>query len=137
MSDPIRHECGLAVVRLLKPLGYYEHKYGSALWGLDKLHALMIKQRNRGQDGMGIGCCKLNMEPGQPYMFRLRSSKSDSLEEVFGDVTAEFKDVAKKVNRQRKQLAAERGVEFQRFERDPAAIKEHFEFGGEILLGHL
>jgi amidophosphoribosyltransferase len=137
MSDPIRHECGLAVVRLLKPLGYYEHKYGSALWGLDKLHALMIKQRNRGQDGMGIGCCKLNMEPGQPYMFRLRSSKTNSLEEVFGDVTDEFKDVAKKVNRQRKQTAAERGLEFQRFERDPAAIKQHFEFGGEILLGHL
>ena len=93
MSDPIRHECGLAVVRLLKPLGYYEHKYGSALWGLDKLHALMIKQRNRGQDGMGIGCCKLKMEPGQPYMFRLRSSKTNSLEEVFGEVTDEFKDV--------------------------------------------
>lgn len=137
MSDPIRHECGIAVVRLLKPLGYYEHKYGSALWGLDKLHALMIKQRNRGQDGMGIGCCKLNMEPGQPYMFRLRSSKTNSLEDVFGEVTGEFKDVAKKVNRQRKQVAAERGVEFQRFERDPAAIKEHFEFGGEVLLGHL
>ncbi|MCE9520638.1 MAG: amidophosphoribosyltransferase [Verrucomicrobia bacterium] len=137
MSDPIRHECGIAVVRLLKPLGYYEHKYGSALWGLDKLHALMIKQRNRGQDGMGIGCCKLNMEPGQPYMFRLRSSKTNSLEDVFGEVTGEFKDVAKKVNRQRKQMATERGMEFQRFERDPAAIKQHFEFGGEVLLGHL
>lgn len=137
MSDPIRHECGLAIVRLLKPLGYYEHKYGSSLWGLDRLHALMIKQRNRGQDGMGIGCCKLNMDPGQPYMFRLRSSKTDSLEDVFGDVTSDFKDIAKKVNRQRKQIAAERGVEYPRFERDPAAIKQHFEFGGEILLGHL
>jgi len=124
-------------VRLLKPLGYYEHKYGSALWGLDRLHALMIKQRNRGQDGMGIGCCKLNMAPGEPYMFRLRSSKINSLEDVFGEVTNEFKDVAKKVNRQRKQFAAEHGAEFQRFERDPAAIKQHFEFGGEILLGHL
>ncbi len=137
MSDPIRHECGIAIVRLLKPLAYYEHKYGNALWGLDKLHALMIKQRNRGQDGMGIGCCKLNMEPGQPYMFRVRSSKSDSLEEVFGDVMDDFKDISRKSNKQRKHLAEERGTEMVPFERDPDAIKEHFEFGAEVLLGHL
>lgn len=137
MSDPIRHECGIATVRLLKPLAYYEHKYGNALWGLDKLHALMIKQRNRGQDGMGIGCCKLNMQPGQPYMFRMRSSKNDSLEEIFGEVMDDFKDISRKVNKQRKQIAAERGTELVRFEHDPQAIKEQFEFGAEIYLGHL
>lgn len=137
MSDPIRHECGIAAVRLLKPLAYYEHKYGNALWGLDRLHALMIKQRNRGQDGMGIGCCKLNMQPGQPYMFRMRSSKNDSLEEVFGEVMDDFKDVSRKVNKQRKQIASERGTEFVKFEHDPQAIKEQFEFGAEIYLGHL
>jgi len=137
MSDPLRHECGIAVVRLLKPLGYYEHKYGSALWGVDKLHALMIKQRNRGQDGMGVGCCKLDMQPGQPYMFRVRSSKSDSLEEVFGHVMDDYKSVRRKANKQRQQIAEERGTEYIPFERDPKAIKEHFEFGGEILMGHL
>jgi amidophosphoribosyltransferase len=137
MSDPIRHECGIAVVRLLKPLAYFEHKYGNSLWGLDKLHALMIKQRNRGQDGMGIGCCKLDMQPGQPYMFRTRSSKTDSLEEVFGDVMDDYKDIQKKANKAREQLAEERGTEMVPFERDPRAIKEHFEFGGEVLMGHL
>jgi len=137
MSDPIRHECGIAVVRLLKPLGYYQHKYGSALWGLDKLHALMIKQRNRGQDGMGVGCCKLNMKPGQPYMFRLRSSKSNSMEEVFGDIEDDYKATAKQINRRRKQLAKESGKDWVKFENDADAIKDHFDFGGEVLVGHL
>lgn len=137
MSDPIRHECGIAVVRLLKPLSYYHQKYGSALWGLDKLHALMIKQRNRGQDGLGIGCCKLNMEPGQPYIFRLRSSKTNSMEEVFGEVEDDYKAAAKRVNRQRKLAAQESGSEPVKFEDDPTAIKAHFDFGGEVLVGHL
>ncbi len=137
MSDAIRHECGIAVVRLLKPLGYFEHRYGNALWGLDKLHALMIKQRNRGQDGMGIACTKLHMHPGQPYMFRMRSSKNDSMEEVFGDVMDDFKDISRKANKMRKQVAAETGGDYVKFERDPAAIKEHFDFGAEILMGHL
>ena len=143
MSDPIRHECGLAVVRLLKPLAYYEQKYKSPLWGLDRLHGLMLKQRNRGQDGMGIGCCKLNMQPGQPYMFRMRSSKSNSLEEVFGDVMDDYKDIARKVNRQRKAAAEEEHngrpgkPEYVKFEHDAHAVKELFEYGGEVLIGHL
>jgi amidophosphoribosyltransferase len=143
MSDPIRHECGLAVVRLLKPLAYYEQKYKSPLWGLDRLHGLMLKQRNRGQDGMGIGCCKLNMQAGQPYMFRVRSSKSDSLEEVFGDVMGDYKDIARRVNKQRKAAAedamgqANGKPDYVKFEHDPRAIKEQFEFGGEVLVGHL
>ena len=143
MSDPIRHECGLAVVRLLKPLAYYEQKYKNTLWGLDRLHGLMIKQRNRGQDGMGIGCCKLDMQPGQPYMFRVRSSKSNSLEEVFGEVMGDYKDIARKVNRQRKSSAEDllgtrnAKPEYVKFEHDPRAIKEQFEFGGEVLIGHL
>ncbi|MGB2265304.1 MAG: amidophosphoribosyltransferase, partial [Akkermansiaceae bacterium] len=67
MSDPIKHECGIAVVRLKKPLSYYKDKYGTALWGVNKLFLLMEKQHNRGQDGIGIGCVKLNMPLGQPY----------------------------------------------------------------------
>ncbi len=91
MSDPIRHECGIAVVRLLKPLAYYHDKYGSALYGFDKLYALMAKQRNRGQDGVGFGCCKLNMPPGQPYLFRVRSTKSaEAIGEAFADEMKEF-----------------------------------------------
>ena len=66
MSDPIKHECGIAVVRLRKPLSYYKDKYGTALWGLNKLFLLMEKQHNRGQDGIGIGCVKLEMPLGQP-----------------------------------------------------------------------
>ena len=137
MSDPIRHECGIAVVRLLKPLSYYEHKYGSALWGVDKLHALMLKQRNRGQDGVGIGCCKIDMPPGYPYMFRMRSSKSNSLEEVFSDVQDDYREIGKRVNKERRLIEEDGGAEFVPFERDAAAIKEYFEFGGEVLLGHL
>lgn len=86
---------------------------------------------------MGIGCCKLNMQPGQPYMFRVRSSKSDSLEEVFGEVMDDFRDVKRKFNKQKQLQAKERGEQFRPFEHDPDAIKEHFEFGGEILMGHL
>lgn len=143
MSDSIRHECGIAAVRLLKPLDYYERKYQNPLWGLDRLHALMLKQRNRGQDGMGIGCCKLNMQAGQPYMFRVRSSKQNSMEEVFGDVIGDYKDIARKTNKQRKTAAVEKlngrnaKAEYTKFEHDPKAIKEQFDFGGEILMGHL
>ena len=108
MSDPLRHECGIAAVRLLKPLDYYERKYKNPLWGLDRLHALMLKQRNRGQDGLGIGCCKLNMQAGQPYMFRVRSSKENSMEEVFGDVMDDYKDIERKINKQRKAAAVEK-----------------------------
>lgn len=143
MSDPLRHECGIAAVRLLKPLDYYERKYKNPLWGLDRLHALMLKQRNRGQDGMGIGCCKLNMQAGQPYMFRVRSSKENSMEEVFGDVMDDYKDIERKINKQRKAAAVEKmngkdgKPEYTKFERDPKAIKDQFDFGGEILMGHL
>jgi len=65
MSDQIKHECGIALIRLLKPLGYYQAKYGSSFYGLDKLHLLMEKQHNRGQDGAGIACVKLDLEPGK------------------------------------------------------------------------
>lgn len=122
MSDPIRHECGIAVVRLLKPLAYYDHKYGSALWGYQKLYTLMAKQRNRGQDGEGIGCCKLHMPLGAPYMFRLRSVKRESLDEIFIDARKDFSRFCRK---------------HELDEKDPAVIAEHFEFGGQVLMGHL
>ena len=73
MSDPIKHECGLAFIRLRKPFSYYQQQYGTVMWGLNKLYLLMEKQHNRGQDGAGIAAVKLNVEPGYPFLYRNRS----------------------------------------------------------------
>ncbi|MFV1995537.1 MAG: amidophosphoribosyltransferase, partial [Verrucomicrobiales bacterium] len=122
MSDPIKHECGIAFVRLLKPLAYYLDRYGTALWGFNRLFLLMEKQHNRGHDGVGIGCCKLDMPLGQPYLFRDRSARKDSLSEVF-----------------EKQIGVyDRLVETEViYPRDPENVKRHFDYAGENLLGHL
>ena len=122
MSDPIKHECGIAVVRLKKPISYYKDKYGTALWGVNKLFLLMEKQHNRGQDGIGIGCCKLDMPLGQPYIFRRRDAAKDSMASVF---RKELKSFNKKA---RKGLLDPE---------DPNSVKSGFDFGGEILIGHL
>ncbi|TDU62500.1 amidophosphoribosyltransferase [Prosthecobacter fusiformis] len=138
MSDPIRHECGIAVVRLKKPLAYYQDKYGSALYGLERLFGLMAKQRNRGQDGIGIGCCKLDMAPGAPYMFRVRSTKSaEAIGEVLADEMKEFGRIARRVNAERKERRDDSGIEYLKFEDDPEAIKREFELAGEVNMGHL
>lgn len=153
MSDPIRHECGIAVVRLLKPLAYYHDKYDNVLYGFDKLYALMAKQRNRGQDGIGFGCCKLNMPPGQPYLFRVRSNKSaEAIGEVFGDEIKEYGRLERKIDKAREDAAKRRAkedaaarnvdfkemkVEFKAFKDDPEAVKQEFEMAGEVYLGHL
>ena len=79
MSDQIQHECGLAFIRLLKPLDYYHEKYGSAFYGLQKLQLLMQKQRNRGQDGAGMATIKLNITPGEKYISRRRSNAPNYL----------------------------------------------------------
>jgi amidophosphoribosyltransferase len=129
MSDPIRHECGIAVVRLRKPLEYYHDKFGSALWGLNKLYALMTKQRNRGHDGTGIGCCKLHPRVGQPYMFRLRSSKKDALDDLFSDAQKDY------LRDMRRLHGGGRGQDAGFLA--PAMLRENFDFSGEILMGHL
>jgi amidophosphoribosyltransferase len=74
MSDPIKHECGLAFIRLRKPFSYYQKKYGTVMWGLNKLYLLMEKQHNRGQDGAGVAAVKLDVEPGYPFLHRIRST---------------------------------------------------------------
>ena len=122
MSDPIKHECGIAVVRLRKPLSYYKDKYGTALWGLNKLFLLMEKQHNRGQDGIGIGCVKLEMPLGQPYIFRRRDAKKDSMAYVFRKELKSFNRMVRK------------GI---LDPEDPDAVKSKFDFGGEVLMGHL
>lgn len=86
MSDSIKHECGIALVRLLKPLNHYQEKYGTAFYGLNKLHLLMQKQRNRGQDGAGIATIKLDSTPGTRYISRKRSNTPQAIQDVFDSV---------------------------------------------------
>lgn len=92
MSDFISHECGVALVRLLKPLSYYQEKYGTPLWGFTKLFLLMEKQHNRGQDGAGVACVKLNVPAGEPFMFRERNVKSNPLDRIFKMLLGGYKD---------------------------------------------
>ena len=83
MSDEIEHECGLAFIRLRKPFSYYLQKYGTVLYGLNKLYLLMEKQHNRGQDGAGVATVKLDIEPGHPFLHRIRSNDSQPIAEIF------------------------------------------------------
>ena len=122
MGDFLKHECGIAVVRLKKPLPYYHDKYGTALYGFNKLFLLMEKQHNRGHDGIGIGCVKLNMELGDPYIFRERSASRDSLTVVFRQLMDRYYQTCK-----RRDIDPD----------DPSNVSRFFDFGGEILMGHL
>jgi len=122
MSDSIKHECGVAMVRLLKPLSYYYEKYDTPLWGLLKLYLLMEKQHNRGQDGAGVGAVKLDVKPGFPYIFREREMKSNPLDRIFNSI---FKDYNKLVRE---------GKVHPEF---APTVKDNFEFGAEIYIGHL
>ncbi len=122
MSDKITHECGIALVRLLKPLSYYQEKYGTPLWGFTKLFLLMEKQHNRGQDGAGVACVKLDVPAGDPFMFRERCVKVNPLDRIFKTLLAQYDE---------KKAAGEIHPEF------PDTVKKHFDFGGELLVGHL
>jgi amidophosphoribosyltransferase len=122
MSEQIKHECGIALVRLLKPLEYYVAKYGSAMWGLNKIHLLMEKQHNRGQDGAGLANIKLDMQPGQRYINRLRSNSASPIQDIFKTVFDKFEKV-KTQNPDRL--------------RDVQWLKNNLEFTGEVFLGHL
>ena len=93
MSDRLNHECGLAFVRLKKPLHYYQEVYGDAAWGLRKAYLLMQKQYNRGQDGAGLGVVKFNMPPGEPFLLRVRSDKHNAIERVFDVITEDTKSL--------------------------------------------
>src|SRR5690242_13321012 len=95
MSDAIKHECGLAFIRLRKPFSYYQQKYGSVLWGLNKMYLLMEKQHNRGQDGAGLATVKLNVEPGYPFLSRIRSNEPQPIADIFKQVGQEFTELQK------------------------------------------
>ena len=88
--EPLKHECGVAMIRLLKPLEYYQEKYGTWMFGLNKLYLMMEKQHNRGQEGEGMACVKLDGQPGTEYMFRERAEGKDAITEIFGRVQKEF-----------------------------------------------
>ena len=120
MSDSIQHECGIALIRLLKPLSYYQEKYGSTLFGLKRLYLLMEKQHNRGQDGAGVGTVKINAKPGETYIHRQRASGNNAIAEI-------FEKLNKKISRS--------GTPEQL--KDPEYLRSKVPFAGELLLGHL
>ena len=93
MSDQIKHECGIGLIRLLKPLDYYRDKYGSSLYGLYRMQLLLQKQRNRGQDGAGIATIKLDPEPGSKYISRKRTNSPQYLRDLFVEVFKYFEDL--------------------------------------------
>jgi amidophosphoribosyltransferase len=122
MSDQIKHECGIALIRLRKPLEYYRLKYGTWQYGINKLYVMMEKQHNRGQDGAGAVGVKVNMSPGQEYIFRHRSIDPNPIRDVFAKIFKEFNYA-----RQHFPLAFE----------DPTWAKSNLPFAGELYLGHL
>ncbi|HNP47828.1 MAG TPA: amidophosphoribosyltransferase, partial [Bacteroidia bacterium] len=95
MSDSLHHECGIALVRLLKPLSYYQEKYGTSFYALNKLYLLMEKQHNRGQDGAGIANIKFDVDPGTRYISRYRSNHKQAIADIFGKIHARFEQTTK------------------------------------------
>ncbi len=122
MSDEIKHECGLAYIRLRKPFSYYQQKHGTVTYGLNKLYLLMEKQHNRGQDGAGIASVKLNCEPGYPYLHRIRSNAPQPIADIFFKIGQEIQELEK----------------YQPdIKQHPGLMKGHLPVLGELLLGHL
>nr|WP_294857997.1 amidophosphoribosyltransferase [uncultured Fluviicola sp.] len=122
MSDAIKHECGIALIRLKKPLQYYVDKYGTAFYGLNKLHLLMEKQHNRGQDGAGVANIKLDMEPGERYISRYRSIDPKPIQDIFDHINKRFYEI---------------GEENPHLLKDVNYLKKNAGFTGELFLGHL
>ena len=117
--EPLKHECGIAMIRLLKPLEYYQDKYGTWMYGLNKLYLMMEKQHNRGQEGAGISSVKLEACPGEEYMFREKALGSGAITEIFANVQSKFKNYSKE------QLS------------DATFAKQNLPFAGELYMGHL
>ena len=122
MSELIKHECGIAMLRLLKPIDYYQKKYGTAFYGLNKMYLLMEKQHNRGQDGVGIANVKIDVAPGKRFISRKRSIAPNPIQDVFKNINQRFVDLEKTSPAKLK---------------DPHWLKENMPFTGEVFLGHL
>lgn len=117
--EPLKHECGVALIRLLKPLAYYQQKYGTWMYGLNKLYLMMEKEHNRGQEGAGIACVKLDTVPGYEYMFRERAEGKDAITEIFGRVQDGYRELTQE------QIS------------DSIYAKSNLPFAGELYMGHL
>jgi len=122
MSDALKHECGIALIRLKKPLEYYKKKYGTAFYGVNKMYLMMEKQHNRGQDGAGFASIKLDMEPGQRYISRVRSNKQLPIQDVFAQINERINGA----------LKADPGLN-----NDVKRLKAEVPYIGEVLLGHV
>ena len=122
MSDAIKHECGISVIRLLKPLEYYKEKYGTAFYGVNKMYLMMEKQHNRGQDGAGFASIKLDMTAGERYMSRVRSIEKQPIQDIFAQIN-------ERVNRA--------FVEHPEYKENVALQKKNIPYIGEVLLGHV
>lgn len=122
MSDAIKHECGIALLRLLKPLEYYKQKYGTAFYGIQKMYLLMEKQHNRGQDGAGFASIKLDVEPGERYISRIRSNQSQPIQDVFDQIN---------------QRINEKLVNNPTYQDNVALQKANIPYVGELFLGHV
>ncbi len=122
MSEQIKHECGIALIRLLRPLEYYQYKYGTWKYGLNKLYLLMEKQHNRGQDGAGVACVNFDLPPGQKFISRYRSAEPAAINAVFRKISSDFKKPERKKP--------------DRF-KDAVWAKENLPFAGELYMGHL
>lgn len=122
MSDAIKHECGIAMLRLLKPLDYYKQKYGSAFYGIQKMYLLMEKQHNRGQDGAGLASIKLDVKPGQRYISRIRSNQQQPIQDIFAQINGRINEELTL----HPEYADSAGLQ-----------KEHIPYIGEVFLGHV
>ena len=122
MSDAIKHECGLALLRLLKPLEYYQQKYGTPFYGLHKMYLLLEKQHNRGQDGAGLANIKLNMQPGERYIGRVRSNDSQPIQDIFKQINSHINELLKS---------------HPEAKTDVQALKRLIPYLGEVYLGHV
>jgi amidophosphoribosyltransferase len=122
MSDAIKHECGIALLRLKKPLEFYKEKYGSAFYGIQKMYLLMEKQHNRGQDGAGFASIKLDVEPGERYISRVRSNKAQAIQDVFAQIN-------ERIN--------EELITHPEYHDNVALQKENIPYIGELFLGHV
>lgn len=122
MSDAIKHECGISVIRLLKPLEYYKEKYGTAFYGVNKMYLMMEKQHNRGQDGAGFASIKLDMDAGERYMSRVRSSQKQPIQDIFDQINDRINTAF---------------LEHPEYKDDVALQKKNIPYIGELLLGHV
>lgn len=118
MTETIKHECGIAMVRLLKPLSYYQEKYGTYLYGLNKLYLLMEKQHNRGQEGAGLACVKLHAQPAEEFIYRERAMGTGAIQEIFANVKKQIQETPHDKS-------------------DAKWAALHLPFAGEVYMGHL